>query len=247
MRLIVTLLLFLLATPMAASAVSFSSPVEQVPVLELYTSQGCSSCPAADAWLGRLLNRPGLWADLVPMAFHVDYWDTLGWQDRFGSPQYSRRQRDYRRAGRISSVYTPGFVLQGREWRGWFQGNRLGLSPGPDVGRLRVSLDGLRHARIRFSPVDPGRYQRLKAHLAVLGFGLTTQVERGENLGRRLHEDFVVLGYRASDKAVSRPSREWLLDLPKTVPAETTRRAVVAWISVPGDPAPVQAVAGWLP
>jgi len=247
-KMIVPFLLFLTGAHVAASPLtSFTSRVEQVPVLELYTSQGCSSCPPADAWLASLLERPGLWEAFIPIAFHVDYWDSLGWQDHFSSPRYSHRQRDYQQAGKIASVYTPGFVLGGREWRGWFRGGRLDLSPGPDTGRLQMSLDGQRNARIRFSPVDDHRFQRLSAHLAVLGFGITTQVSTGENSGKRLREDFVVLGYRFTDTGVGRPSREWVMKLPDTAPGETARRAVVAWISVPGDPAPVQAVAGWLP
>lgn len=231
----------------ASPLTSFTSRVEQVPVLELYTSQGCSSCPPADAWLTSLLKRPGLWEAYIPMAFHVDYWNSLGWRDRFSSPRYSRRQRNYRQAGRIASVYTPGFVLGGREWRGWFKGGRLDLSPGPEIGRLKMSLDGQHNARIRFSPVDAQRYQRLRAHLAVLGFGMTTQVGRGENSGKRLREDFVVLGYGFTDNGGNPPPMEWVMKLPNTVSGETSRQAVVAWISVPGNPAPVQAVAGWLP
>jgi len=245
---IIPFLIFLMATGVTASPpTSFTSRVEQVPVLELYTSQGCSSCPPADAWLTRLLERPGLWEAFIPIAFHVDYWDSLGWRDHFSSPRYSHRQRDYHQAGKIASVYTPGFVLGGREWRGWFRGGRPDLSPGPAIGRLQLSLDGQRNARIRFSPVDDQRFQHLSTHLAVLGFGMTTQVGRGENSGKRLHEDFVVLGYRFTDTALKRPPREWVMKLPDTASVETTRRAVVAWISVPGDPAPVQAVAGWLP
>jgi len=247
-RLIVPLLLLVTGTNLTASPLtSFTSRVEQVPVLELYTSQGCSSCPPADAWLARLLERPGLWDAFIPMAFHVDYWNSLGWRDQFSSPRHSRRQRDYHQAGKIASVYTPGFVLRGREWRRWFKGGRLDLSAGPEIGRLRVSLDGQHNARIRFSPVDDQGFPRLNAHLAVLGFGMVTQVSRGENSGKRLQEDFVVLGYRFTDTGIGRPSREWVMKLPDTASGETTRRAVVAWISVPGNPAPVQAVAGWLP
>lgn len=228
----------------ASTLGSYVSPEEQVPVLELYTSHGCSSCPPADAWLRRLADRPGLWQDFIPLAFHVDYWDSLGWPDRFGSGTYSDRQRQYHREGRVSSVYTPGFVLGGREWRGWFGGSEPALSPGSSVGRLSMELSDGPRAVIRLAPVeavDPGR---LTAHLAILGFGLTTHVAGGENHGRDLTEDFVVLGYRSSGRAVSAP--EWDLALPEVTTARTTRRAIVAWVSVDTDPAPLQAVAGWL-
>ena len=223
----------------------YVSPEEQVPVLELYTSHGCSSCPPADTWLRRLADRPGLWMEFIPLAFHVDYWDSLGWPDRFASRIYSSRQRQYRQGGWISSVYTPGFVLGGREWRGWFRDREPTLSPGSRVGRLSLELNDGPRALIRFSPVEAVTPGRLTAHLAILGFGLTTQVSACENRGRDLEEDFVVLGYRSSRRSAS--ASEWEMTLPDVVPVRTTRQAIVAWVSVDVDPTPLQAVAGWLP
>jgi len=84
-------------------------------VIELYTSEGCSSCPPADRWLAALASQPQLWARYVPLAFHVDYWDALGWPDRFASRRHTARQRAYARNGRLSQVYTPAFVVGGNE------------------------------------------------------------------------------------------------------------------------------------
>ena len=98
----------------AASAADFTSRVEQVPVVELFTSQGCSSCPPADARLGKLKDHPGLWKEFVPLAFHVDYWDYIGWKDRFAETRNGSRQRAYRDSGRVRSIYTPGWVVNGR-------------------------------------------------------------------------------------------------------------------------------------
>ena len=229
----------------AGPVLHVQSPPERVPVLELFTSHGCSSCPPADKWLRGFVDHPGLWKDVIPLAFHVDYWDGLGWPDRFASDGYSRRQRDYRGTGRISSVYTPGFVLNGREWRGWFLGRRPELLPGAEVGILSLNLDREGGARLRFDPAGRSQGLKLRAHLAVLGFGLATPVGGGENAGRILEEHFVVLGYGSSPQAGE--ARQWTLALPETVPAETRRRAVAAWVSVADDPAPIQAVAAWLP
>lgn len=126
MRLITNLcgglcLLFFTASDVnAATPTLYESADEQVSILELYTSHGCSSCPPADAWLSKLVDRPGLWDEFIPLAFHVDYWNDLGWPDRFASKTFTDRQREYARQGYLSSVYTPGFVLRGDEWRGWF-------------------------------------------------------------------------------------------------------------------------------
>src|SRR6188472_2378721 len=86
-------------------------------LIELFTSEGCSSCPPAEAWLSKLKDEPRLWRDFVPMAFHVDYWDRLGWRDPFATKEWTARQYDYSARWRSTTVYTPGFVLDGREWR----------------------------------------------------------------------------------------------------------------------------------
>src|ERR1700676_1589940 len=96
--------------------ISFESKPARTHLLELFTSEGCSSCPPAEAWLGKLKSDDRLWKDFVPIAFHVDYWDGLGWKDRFAQPEWTRRQNSYAVRWGGSSVYTPGFVLDGREW-----------------------------------------------------------------------------------------------------------------------------------
>src|SRR5271165_7339833 len=89
-----------------ASAFASSRPA----VVELFTSEGCSSCPPAEAYVGELAQR----ADVLALTFHVDYWDDLGWRDRFALPEAVRRQRNYARRLRLSSIYTPQVVLDGR-------------------------------------------------------------------------------------------------------------------------------------
>ena len=88
-------------------------------VLELFTSEGCSSCPPADEWMSRLIDDDRLWSEVVPIAFHVDYWDHLGWKDPVASRDFSSRQREHAASWKNNRVYTPGFVLNGLEWRGW--------------------------------------------------------------------------------------------------------------------------------
>lgn len=229
----------------AEQSIRFEGPDERVPVLELFTSQGCSSCPPADAWLSGLVRRPGLWREVIPLAFHVDYWDRIGWKDRFADPAYSERQRDYARSGALRNVYTPGFVLDGREWKGWFQGVEPDLAPGPAVGRLRLEAVGPgQPVRLTLVPGMAASGTPLTAYAAVLGFGISTPVAAGENQGKMLREDFVVLGV---SRGSATQDLEWTLAWPRTVEVETSRRALVAWLSEQGDPRPVQAVGGWLP
>lgn len=175
------------------------SPAHRVALLELYTSQGCSSCPPADAWLQGLA-RGGFDTDrVVPLAFHVDYWDHLGWKDPFSSPQFTRRQRARTAQNRARTVYTPGFFLNGREWRGWHR-NELSarvtaLAAEPPVAGIRLDASFTRgdtlhlHGEVRWKP---GSRQHAALFLVVLENNLATHVGAGENAGRTLRHDHVV-------------------------------------------------------
>src|SRR4029077_19077011 len=114
----VALILFGLTFAFAAQAGDrlFESGQKKTHLIELFTSQGCSSCPPAEAWLSKLKAEPGLWKDFVPLAFHVDYWDRLGWRDSYAAKEWTARQYQYSANWKSASVYTPGFVLDGREW-----------------------------------------------------------------------------------------------------------------------------------
>src|SRR6266704_4673726 len=94
---------FVAAVNAQNTSLTFQSSGEQVALLELYTSEGCSSCPPAETWLSRLKESPGLWKDFVPVAFHVDYWDYLGWRDPWSSKTFIYRQHAYARERRSDS------------------------------------------------------------------------------------------------------------------------------------------------
>lgn len=221
---------------MAGESLVFSSGPEKVLLIELFTSQGCSSCPPADKWLNRFTSHPGLWTDLIPIAFHVDYWDNLGWEDPYAEPLHSARQYQYRRDGLVATVYTPGFVVDGKEWRGWFKGAKLPTEK-PSAGILTANLQ-TQTARVRYE----GAKKPLDLHLAILGFGLKTKILRGENRNKTLTQDFVVLRHLAQ----SSDTGTWTLPLPN--PEQKTKRyAVVFWVTSQGKTQPLQATAGWLP
>ena len=137
------LLTSLLLVPLVAAgadAVRLESPGPRVSLLELYTSEGCSSCPPADRWVSKLRDDPRLWHEVVPVAFHVDYWDYIGWPDRFASPAFGARQREYARTRHVSTVYTPGLVLAGEEWRSWFFAPVLRVDTDEKAGRLTLGM-----------------------------------------------------------------------------------------------------------
>lgn len=214
---------------------------EQVTMLELYTSEGCSSCPPADRWLSNLVGRPGLWQQFVPLAFHVDYWDYIGWKDRFASAAYGKRQSRYRNEGGIRVVYTPGIIANGKEWRQWRTANEPG-STGSTAGLLAAHVDA-GNASIRFSP-STITIESAVANIVLLGFGLKSDVQAGENRGRQLTNDFVVLGLGQIAMTKEDDGFSAVMPVPSSA-VEADRRAVVVWISLPGRQMPLQAAGGW--
>ena len=122
-------------------AQTFESGNKPVSLIELYTSQGCSSCPPADRWLSSLNDDENLWSKFVPMAFHVDYWDYIGWKDPFASKEYSQRQRRYAGEYGESTVYTPGVRKNGAEWRLWRFFGDPESKQDIDSGNIRITVD----------------------------------------------------------------------------------------------------------
>ena len=221
----------LLSTPVWSA--EFSSSELRASVVELYTSEGCSSCPPADRWLSSLKSDPRLFKTLIPMAFHVDYWDDLGWPDRFAQKAFSQRQRALAQQGFVSQVYTPGLVVDSQEWRAWFNGVRDVPSLAEPAGQLTAKYhDG--ELVVNFSEQTP--YQ---LNVAVLGMGLVTEVKAGENRGRRLQHDFVVLDLH---KQVGKA--QWHMAL-NTLPDRGQQQTVlVVWLSEPDSLQVIQAAAG---
>jgi hypothetical protein len=228
----------------SADAVAFESSTEQVGLLELYTSEGCSSCPPADEWLSRLKEHPRVWSKFIPIALHVDYWDYIGWEDRYAAPSYAQRQRQYAKAQALTAVYTPGFVYNGTEWRKWYTSRKVSFPGGDAPGVLRLEVDDGR-AKIEFAPTQD-RGKKLQVTVALLGFDLETQVRAGENRGRKLPYDFVVLGMKKTNVARNKGSYSTTVALPSPA-EEALQYGVVAWVNAPDSQSPIQAVGGLLP
>jgi hypothetical protein len=170
-------------------------------LVELYTSQGCNSCPPADEWL-RKLPAAGFGPErVVPLALHVDYWDYIGWKDPFASPAFGARQRELAAVNRSRVVYTPQVLLGGRDYRGWSGRARFGddvrainRTPARAEIGLRLSEAQPGSFEVRVSGSVPGREDRAEAVLYVAAYenGLSNRVTAGENRGATLHHDFVV-------------------------------------------------------
>lgn len=245
-RTVAALLAFLIASNgIAQEELSqvFSSADRDVALVELYTSEGCSSCPPADRWLSQLRSDSGLWRDFVPIAFHVDYWDYLGWPDRFADARYSARQRSYYKEGAVRTVYTPGMFVAGREWTGWRRSDEPDLRGSDTAGVLNATVSG-NQVTVDYVSDDAGS-EPLVAHIALLGMGLSSDVRRGENRGRKLNHDFVVLG--AVSGRLTATSEQATAELSLPVSGHSAERyALAVWVSTPRAQRPLQATGGFL-
>ena len=156
-------------------------------VVELYTSEGCSSCPPAERWLGALNGHEGI----VTLAFHVDYWDYLGWKDRFAQPLFTQRQNASQHTSGARFAYTPQVILDSRDLPAWSTLAPAALQPRtPATVGLALARDGDGLA-LTVTP-GPGAPAALSGYVAVVDDGLRTQVGAGENRGATLRQDAVV-------------------------------------------------------
>jgi hypothetical protein len=217
----------------------------RVSLIELYTTEGCSSCPRADALLSSVKSRPDLWKSFIPLAFHVDYWDRLGWPDRFANTEWTLRQRRYAQFWRSRSVYTPGFAINGSEWRGFFEGQAFPAQAIETPGSLKLSTTNRTRWSITFDSKTPSKSD-FTAHVARMTSGEDTPVAAGENRGRTLHHDFVVLDLSSYPLVKTGETYFATIDLPPHKSTSPTR-AIAAWLTAGDNPTPIQASGGWFP
>jgi hypothetical protein len=189
MRSIIAAVFTLLAT-IAAPVQAQTNPV----VVELYTSQGCSSCPPADALLAELAKRD----DVIPLALHVDYWDYIGWKDEHASPQFTMRQKAYARAAGHRTIYTPQMIVGGRDHVVGYKPMQLAqlISDHQDASRT-VEVSATRQGNsvvIRARAVTKGTGMMM-VHLVRYTPSDTVQIGRGENAGKTITYTNIVTGW----------------------------------------------------
>ncbi|RCS58418.1 DUF1223 domain-containing protein [Parvibium lacunae] len=189
---------YLPAIAQTSAACASSSPLQRVPLVELYTSEGCSSCPPAEAWLAEV--APRYRGKIVALAWHVDYWDQLGWRDPYANKRFTARQRELAQQNRSRSIYTPGLFINGIEF-------------GPDASpesfhgliqrwqtrnsdyQLHLSWQTPHQATIKIQPVTTGQITPSNpplVHLVLFQSDLQQTISQGENRGRTLTHHYVV-------------------------------------------------------
>jgi len=173
-----------------------SSSKHPVALIELYTSQGCSSCPPAEEWLGDL-EKTGIHSNqAVPLALHVDYWDYIGWQDQFAQKYFTQRQYQYRKTNHSASVYTPQIMFNGNDVRGVALNNSLAELSGKNAAvAFKVEAETINNNRVKLA-IDFDRIDAIAKNSKVVVIlaenNLVGDIKSGENAGRTLKHNHVV-------------------------------------------------------
>jgi len=237
-RILLAILGFALMQPAQSAQCSAKSAEHTTALVELYTSEGCDSCPPADRWLSGLGARGYVPGRVVPLSLHVDYWDYIGWKDPYAKELFSSRQKKLTQLQRSAFVYTPQVLLQGRDFRSWrsaaFDEALARINSQKAKARLELAIERLRkdsvEVRIAAELLDGGEQKDAALYIAAYENKLASQVTAGENRGRTLAHDFVVLEWLGpldfSRGLRLEESRELPL-LPKAVPANSGVAAFV--------------------
>lgn len=241
MRKVLLLVLALFFQPFVY-AETFESTAAQVTLVEVFSSERCGSCPAAADWVRNMGSQSALWKKFVPVIMHVDYWDESGWKDVFVAPAFTERQSLYSRVWGNTTPYTPCVVMNGFAWQGW-----VNLITPPTIqaspGVLKAETQGTGRFKIIFTPASK-EFVSYQAHLALLGFGIKSDVQRGENSGKSLRHDFIVLDYQRNNMGGS-ATLTAAMNL-NVHDSRTKKFAVAVWVTRSDNPLPIQATGGYL-
>ncbi len=179
-----------------------------IAVLELFTSQGCSSCPPADALLQKYSN--GNNKNIIPLSFHVDYWNRLGWTDSFSNAAYSRRQQMYARSMNLSSVYTPQLVINGQKETVGSNATAIAAAINSEIKKkpavsLHVSNLSVSSNKLSFNCMADGNMEGNEIVALLVQHSAVTRIAAGENDGATLTgcnivRDLVNTDYESSKK-----------------------------------------------
>jgi hypothetical protein len=237
MRTLLFLLIALSLGPAQAAQCSAQSGKATAALVELYTSEGCDSCPPADRWLSSLGAKGYAPDRVVPIALHVDYWDYIGWKDPYARQAHSARQRKMAALARAAAIYTPQVLLQGRDYRNWrgpgFEQEVAKINARPAKARISLLLDsGQKDAfavEAAAELLEGVPAADLGLYLGAYENKLVSEVKAGENRGKSLPHDYVVLQWAGplEFRGGKLAERHRLPLLPKAVPAHS---GVVAFV-----------------
>ena len=227
------LLLLGLGAPAHAGQCTSESGAGTAALVELYTSEGCSSCPPADRWLAGLGKRYPP-TNVVPLALHVDYWDYIGWKDPYAKREFALRQRKLSQLQRLAFVYTPQVMVQGRDFRAWggkaFDEAVARINAQPARARLKLEVLGASPKDLEVEVQADLLQASPDAVLYVAAYQgrLENKITAGENRGRLLTHEYVVLAWLGPFEVNRRlVERRQLPLLPGATPAKSGAAALV--------------------
>ena len=206
-------------------AFSFSSTAQSkkpVIVVELFTSEGCSSCPSADRLLSAIVAASYENAEVIGLSFHVDYWDYIGWKDPYANSDYTIRQRVYARKFGLNSIYTPQMIVNGKhefvgssksEWKKAFD---IECKP-TSKGELEISIISKTKTELTIA-VKSKDQTSSQINVAIVEKNLSQDVKRGENIGRKLEHDNVVRSF--DTRSFDGKENRFKLNLPEDLKIE---------------------------
>lgn len=238
--------LLLAALAVALATLGFpaaAGQLKQAPkaVLELFTSQGCSSCPEADALLQELAERP----DIIALAYHVDYWDYIGWADTFGSKAHSDRQRAYAKSWGSSRIFTPQLIVNGSE--GVVASHRDEVGDAVQAAMLDLDVT-LEPTSDTLEISIPGRegFRDAVVWLVCFRDRADVAIERGENRGKTISYAQIVMGRQALGMWDPRTGANLKLPLKEVMPDRANGLAVIVQQEKDGLPGPIIGAASFL-
>lgn len=237
-KLTFTFFFLILFPTISFSKTKWESGAKKVPLIELYSSEGCSSCPPAEKWMAELINDPDHFVKFTPINFHVDYWNQLGWIDRFSKAQFTDRQKQYAGFWGTGRIYTPAFVVNGVD-SGPVGKSVFLNSSDPTPGNLTVSQTVSMTFEITFSSKEKSTFE---VYFLELGNGLKSNVTKGENEGRTLTHNFVALKLTVVDLKNEKAT----IKIKDSGNQASKTNAFAVWITKKGSLIPIQSIGGYL-
>lgn len=230
-------ILIIISTSLVAEdAMSVTSPTHRVALLELYTSEGCNSCPAAEKWLGQLTSKGYSSDKVIPIALHVDYWDYLGWRDIYSDRRHSQRQQQHVQRNKLATAYTPQLILNGKNLRpSRLLKGRLKII-NAQTASIKIELSALMLENNQLAvtshiyPVQNSAIEAKILFLALVEDDIDSNIKSGENAGRTLKHNGVTRSLLEpvslnSDKATK---IERIISIPKD--ANQDKLSIVAFV-----------------
>ena len=220
-----------------------SSGSEIVQLLELYSSESCSSCPPADRWISELKDDVGLWKQFVPVVFHVDYWNHLGWKDVYSSGLMTKRQKDYSEIWNSSNIYTPEIIVAGKEWKNWRDSKQRLLSKTPSNQKISLLLYRTSKDHYRIETTGLKVDEKYVIRIAELELNMKSKITGGENSGQILEHNFIVKNWDSHPVDSKKSTAQFEI---KNSNGKQSQKAIATWLEREGSPVPIQATGGYL-